>query len=281
MTSEHPYVKAGWVERRGGLLLSLFFHMLLFSLLVTRTLPRPSPEKKSEPALLLNLLMQPPSPPVPAPPPEEAGATHKKRENPEIEPVQPEESVETGKEEEAEPVQPEYDPYDDAMAEFNADRKEREQSMDRSLDRLKNEIMKRDARLKGQEADFDSPGNETGTVRVIDIGNVPREVADRVLQRYEIRITQKFVTGDRELSFLNQARLGEKTFNNRNLTGYFEVFELPRKAIQRLTLLERAALINRGLDPGNTFVKKITFGILETKKGYDLGVTDFEYQVVE
>jgi hypothetical protein len=51
--------------------------------------------------------------------------------------------------------------------------------------------------------------------------------------------------------------------------------------MKKMTLLEQAEMVKKGLDPNKTRVIKIVFGIVENEGNHDLGVTDFEYQEME
>ena len=270
---------AGWFERRGGLLFSFFFHCLLFFILFIKIVPAPQASKPPA-AITLRLIMPKPQSVQKEILPTEARATHVK---------ESELKTETDPSEIPEPTPqiprikktPKTDPYKKALVEIRKNLSQEERSVDRSITMLRGQIEKRASHKKRAIEDFDSLGADEGTVRILEIGDVPEQVAASVLKKYKIRITHKFITGEKGLRFLNKAQVEDKTFHSQAGAGFYEVFELPIGAMKKLTFLERSELIKRGLDPNNTQVLKVIFGIVEKDGMYDLGVTHFSYRELD
>ncbi len=259
-----------WVEHRGGLVLSLFLHLLLFSILLTKVPLRP--QTSPMPRRVFLHISVPPSIPVR---PNAARATFVKSSTESPRPPARETAPKPQRTVGSKAFQ---STSRDNLAEINREVESEEREIARSLTNIRGELERRAFRLKGVAADFSSEGADKGTIRILDFEDHPDNVVAPILKKYGIRITQKYINGKNEMMFLNRARLGDKTFISQNQTGYFEVFELSSKALKKLTLLEEAELAGRGLDPNNTRIIKIVFGVVRRDGEYDLAVTDFKYQ---
>lgn len=140
-------------------------------------------------------------------------------------------------------------------------------------DRLTAEAIK----LEGKKWQATTEGVENGVIRALDVSSVPADVSERVLKRYGIDIYYKYMDGSSpSYGFLNQARTSSGTYVNRAGRGMYQVFSFGQQAISRMMTLEAAELEKRNLDPASTRIVEITYGIVRTTRGYDLGVTHME-----
>jgi len=277
-TTNIATIQPNWVEKNGGFFLSLFFHILVFSFLITRI-----PEKPPKPveARRISLMLIAPAPMPPQPPlpsqilPTEARATHMKPEK-KVEPDLNKPSTSFAPKQPDRSRSPEIP--ENMLSEIQTEITRQQKELEYSLSDLHWAIEKRTVYLKGAEANFNSAGAEKGTVRILDVKNVSEKISEQVLRKYQIRITQKYIDGSGEVQFLNQASVREKTFVSQKKSGYFEVFEIPPTAMRKLTLLEQEEIQKRGLDSGNTRVTRIVFGIVKQGEDFDIGVTEFEYE---
>lgn len=158
---------------------------------------------------------------------------------------------------------------------------ESEQTIEKNLAAFQNRIDARAAEMRGIEDEFSSEGADEGTVRTLDVKNIPETVLESVLKRYGIRITQRYVEGGSSIPFLNQARINDKTYDQRFGSGFYEVFELSPEALKYMTVLEEREMRRRGLDPASTRVIKVVFGIVGSGSGYELSIIEFEYQEID
>ena len=267
------------LENRAGIVLSLIFHAFLFIILYSTSGMNVSPPSARKITIRLNPAPSVPEPQVVMPPPQDVVATHKNA------PVNDQPS--TVKPPAPEPTKapvskpsPDKD-YSHAVRKIQERLDQEERQIAGSMIDIRAEIEKRASDLKGVEADFESEGTDQGTIRIFDTGDVSKSQASRVLNTYGIRITRKFISGEGSLRYLNQAKLQDKTFFSKEGAGYYEVFEIPPRALKKLTSLERDEMIRRGLDPDSTRVVKIVFGIVKNDNEYDLGVKEFEYEEVD
>lgn len=276
-----------WIEQKGGLLLSIFFHLVLFSFLITRYPEIMIPKNIKNPlTLLLNLSYESEKNEVPSFTP---SVSTFQNEN-----VVEEAPLETTNEIHEEPVEKVSYPEERPLPEYQTEIEEIERDLEYSMSELRKAIEKRSLNInmensmsemrsqnnKGTRTGYDSFGSDEGTVREFDIGNVPEKVSDSVLQKYRIRITKKFISGENDVSFLNRVQIQGKTFFSGKASGYYEVFEIPMEAVKKMTFLENMEFYKRKLDPSKTRVKKIVFGIVQNNGEYDLGITTFEYEVI-
>lgn len=275
-----------WVEKQGGWLLSLFIHIAIFSFLFTYSPPTQSSRNRATPRQIFLKFAAPQEIPAESQkPPEPARATQAlEQETSPPEPSPPEAGKASGA----------TQPYESAIAEFRREQDEAAKELSQSFAGLRGEIERRaPAETQGASADVSSLGAEQGAVRVFDISKVPESVASSVLDRYDIKIVQKYMEGSAlNPNYLSSARLRDKTFINAGGSGFYEVFEVSRRAVQRLTLLESREMAVRGLNPDNTRVIKVVFGIIELggglvlseqseTKGYDLGITEFQFEEIK
>lgn len=118
-----------------------------------------------------------------------------------------------------------------------------------------------------------------GTIRELDFSGAPESVVKELMARYRLRVTVKAVPAGSNQTFLSSAAAatGERFYANRQSpAGVYQVFELSRTAIARMSQLEEEAIRRRGLDPKTAIVRQVKFGIVQTPTGWDLGVTAME-----
>lgn len=137
------------------------------------------------------------------------------------------------------------------------------------------------AKLGTKRALASTRGVANGPARGLDTTGVPQDVAEKVLSRYGIQIFYKDVSGEKtEYGFLNEARTSAGTFYNRAGHGVFQVISFGQIALSRMMQLEDDEMRKRGLDPAVTRVVEISYGIVATTKGYDLGVIKMEVAAI-
>ncbi|HOE62514.1 MAG TPA: hypothetical protein PKW18_05495 [Candidatus Sumerlaeota bacterium] len=280
------YADLPWVEKQGGWLLSLFIHLAIFSFLLTYSPSSKISRNRAYPRQIFLKFSAPKENSADSSKlPEPARATQA---------MEPEALfTETASANPYEhPAVPH--PYESAIAEFRREQEDAAKELAQSFAGLRGEIERRaPAETKAAPADVSSIGAAQGAVRVFDISKVPEAVAATVLERYDIRISQKYMDGGAfNPNYLSSARLRDKTFVNVAGSGFYEVFEVSRRAVQRLILLESREMAVRGLNPDNTRVIKVVFGIIELSggiaqneqndsKGYDLGITEFQFEEIK
>jgi hypothetical protein len=272
---------SSWVERKGGFLLSIFLHILLFSFLLTSAPLRhlagnPQPDK-------IYIQLAPPVIETPievethtTSPPPPARATYKLEEPEQVIKSSPSSRPAHPSTTSPSPSSSAHQ-YEGDLAEIRRESGSESEDIGRALNGIRGEIEKRSSQKKGLPASFDSAGAEQGIVRIFDVSGVPEKIIDAVFTRYDIHITQKYIGEGTPQSFLSSAQVRDKTFVNREGGGFFEVFEIPYPVVKKLTALEKDEMQKRGLEPDNTQVIKVVFGIIEKNGQYDLGVTEFQY----
>jgi hypothetical protein len=122
-----------------------------------------------------------------------------------------------------------------------------------------------------------------GTIRELDLAGFPENVRQDVMQRYRLRVTQKYVSGKSRQSFLSSAATdtSDRYFAAPDPPpGVYEVFELSRDSVAAMSRLEESELKRRGLPVDRTRVKRVVFGIVETGRTFDLGVKAFEWEAI-
>jgi hypothetical protein len=267
-------VRETWIEQKGGLLLSIFIHLVLFSFMITKYPEFMIPKNIPNPiSLLLKLSYESNEKEVTSfTPAQSTFQENKGSENA---------SSETQEENQEGQVEKLTYPEQGSLPEYRVGIEEMENDLTNSMSDLHSAIERRSLNTKGIRADgFNSAGAEEGVVRILDIGNVPGKISDQVLQKYRIRITKKFISGDNNVFFLNKVQVQDKTFISGSASGYYEVFEIPMEAVKKMTMLEGMEFSRRKLDPSRTRVKKVVFGIIQIDGDYDLGITAFEFEEI-
>jgi hypothetical protein len=147
---------------------------------------------------------------------------------------------------------------------------------------LKGQINRLAVESAGREFLLNSDGGRAGIIRTIDVGDFPESVLVPVLGRYGITIEYRYVEPDPAArTFLNAAVTSEGTFTSTQQAGYAEVFVCSPKAVSMMATMETQAIMARGLDPGRTRVRSVTFGIVMDADGrHAMGVTNLETEQV-
>lgn len=279
-----------FVERRGGWIIAVCLHVMFFSLMQI-TQQRTVIDSPLKPQALKVRLVQ--SEPAPAPTPPPAVATARA-----IEPAartvaasevaSDTESADTSaKATDAAPGadastlnNPQSPLVDDSDADFQPDAWE--VFGDSGSDAVALQIRLARADLIAQQTLFSSSGVDEGVLRTLEIRDVPRDVAEQVLEQYGIRTIVAHVDKPAsELSYLNQASTHQGTFVSAAGRGVYEVFTIGGAAMARMAQLEEAAIAERGLDPKASRVESVVFGIVNTTEGWDLGVKRIEVKPVK
>lgn len=295
----------GFAERNCGLVVSFTFHFALFFLLYNASgpvtiPPPPKPElihialfeEESEPpAALAASEFEPESQieePDQTPAEEEADPLTPAPTDPLGEPIE-QEALEP--EPESEPQESEPEPEEqaeqDSFKQFleqqrksiQAENKER---MENGSDAIADRLQMASIKLQSQRWLETSRGVDEGMIRKLDTKDVPPEIADRVLARYGIRITYRYINGaPSKYDFLNQASTSEGTFYNRGGKGYYQVFSFGPVAVSKMMRLVTEEMKRQGRPPSRTRVIEVVYGIIETPGRYDLGIKHIELAPVE
>jgi len=123
-------------------------------------------------------------------------------------------------------------------------------------------------------------GARVGAIRTLTFDNVKPAVTREVMTRYEIRITQRFVSQSGP-SYLNSAASGGSVYRPTDKPGYYEVFEISPKAYRRMVVLEQNWLVAHGYDPRTARVDVVEFGIVPISPNFwDLDILRMAVQRV-
>jgi len=123
-------------------------------------------------------------------------------------------------------------------------------------------------------------GARVGAIRTLTFDNVKPAVAREVMNRYDIRITQRFISQSGP-SYLSSASAGGGVYRPTDKPGYYEVFEISPKAYEHMVVLEQNWLVSHGYDPRTTSVDIVEFGIVQkTPNFWDLDILRMEVQQV-
>jgi len=167
-----------------------------------------------------------------------------------------------------------------ALEDLRANMLDHRDRLERDVRDLDAEIMRRSVESHGKEFLLNSDGGRAGIVRTLDLEGFPESTALQVLRRYGIGVEFRHVKPNpADRRFLTAARTDKGTFANLDAEGYYEVFVLSGKAVALMASLETTALMERGFEPRNTRIKRITFGIVKDRSGeLALGVTDLQVE---
>jgi hypothetical protein len=123
-----------------------------------------------------------------------------------------------------------------------------------------------------------------GTVRELDLKGWPQDVIERIMKKYELRITERYAPGSSNQSFLSSAATaaGGRYYASRGgRPGHYQVFELSREVVAHMSRLEEAEIRRRNLDLERTRVASVTFGIVQTSPDqYDIGILTFQAEQI-
>ncbi len=286
-----------WYERWAGYILSIFFHLLLVSFLVGAVrsqivVPPPSGfEVSFDFATAAEASVAQEAQAEAVPPPEMAAATGDPEDTlqeliEELEEIAVPPEVSSPQESQPEPepdVQEEPSP-EKLLAQAEQEKREKlekaweqynaiQPQSDRRAS-LKQAITADEVKVKGMKyLDEVTPGADTGAVRHFDMRGAP-ELVEEIMQRYEMRYVTRYVK-ESSGGYLNKASSDRGSFHAPTEAGLYEVFEIGSAGTAKLRILETEALRSRGFNPKTDRVVSITFGIVRTEHGWDLGVKDF------
>ena len=126
-----------------------------------------------------------------------------------------------------------------------------------------------------QKDAFKARGAAEGVIRNIDTLGVSQAEAQKVLARYGIRILIDAGAGGgdafRAGATTHEERIVKKIGQHGTL-----VFTFGAAALGRMVQIEEEALHAQGFDPTHSRVVSVTYGIVSTGAGYDLGVERIE-----
>lgn len=142
-------------------------------------------------------------------------------------------------------------------------------------------VLKAQSSLYGKKDLFSARGAAEGVTRELDISGVSQSEAQKVLDRYGIKILMTRVNSPgSDMVFLNKAKTNEGQFVSGFGAGIYRVFRYPASAVGRMMQLEEDALHDNGFDPARSRVVRVIFGVVSTPQGYELGVKKIEAQPV-
>lgn len=295
----------GFAERNCGLVVSFTFHFALFFLLYNSagpvTIP-PPPEPELIHIALSEEAAEPPAPlatselesepeleePIQPPEEEEAEPQAPEPTEPLDEPIEQEtlEPEPVSESQESEPTpeeQAEQDPFEQFLErQRKSIQAENRELMENGSDAIADRLQMASIKLQSQKWLETTRGADEGMIRKLDTMDVPPEIADRVLARYGIRITYRYIDGARsKYDFLNQASTSDGTFYNRGGKGYYQVFSFGPVAVSKMMRLVTEEMKRQGVAPSRTRVIEVVYGIVETPGRYDLGIKHIELAPVE
>lgn len=152
--------------------------------------------------------------------------------------------------------------------------------LDANQNDLKADINRLAIEAAGREFLLNTDGGRAGVIRTFDFKGYPPETIKPLLSRYGIRIEYKHVNPDKNARpFLNSATFEDGTFTNVQREGYYEVLVFSPKAVALMATKELTALYARGFEPRDARVRKIVFGIVQSREeDFDLDVIDMEVE---
>jgi len=140
---------------------------------------------------------------------------------------------------------------------------------------LREAVTADEVKVRGLEhLDEYTPGAETGAVRTFDWRGSP-ELVDQVMKRYDIRYVTRYLE-EVGPGFINKGQTNRGEFYAPTEPGIYEVLEIGPAGTAKLRELEVQALKKNGFNPNTDRVVLITFGIVRTERGWDLGVVNFK-----
>jgi hypothetical protein len=132
---------------------------------------------------------------------------------------------------------------------------------------------------------FRKPILQQGVHREIDISDVTIDQAQTVFDRYGIKIIILDTRGGmpaqpKRGGFLNRVVTDSGVYVRPEGArgGVYQAFSFGPIAEGRMAQIEEQALVRRGLDPSRSRVLRVTFGLVPTPSGYDLGVKFLDAQ---
>jgi hypothetical protein len=308
------------VERRGGVFLSFFFHLMLLALLFNHTVSPPS--ATHAPSRVHLSLAPPPPPPTaaaspnpvdPQPIPEEVRRTsdagerldHVARDNLETERLFRQGTSSSPAEEAESPPPAEREPPDRAenperrrpppldeetrrlMAAFNDLAVAEMEQQILAKAELQGRIFEEQEKISTANADYVSDGADEGHIRELDVSEVPLAIVRQVLERYGAEVGMRPLRPD-EIDpsvphTLNAARIGDQllTAQEGGGAGGRLWIRYGDALSGRLVDLERLEMAHRGINPSRVALTRTVFGIVRSPSGWILGVNDMEIVEVD
>jgi hypothetical protein len=158
----------------------------------------------------------------------------------------------------------------------------------RGSDLIEQRLRLAQADQAAQKTLFHQPMLNPGVDRMIDIADVSLDSAQKVLDRYGIKIVLLDVKGPMRTNpgnggtFLNRAVTETGVFvRPEGLSkGVYQAFTFGAIAESRMAQLEEEALLVRGLDPLHSRVSRVVFGLVPTPTGFDLGVKELVAEAI-
>jgi len=299
-------------ERHGGILVSIFFHLMLLALLLSRSTPI---KPQTEGAERIHISLAPP-PSAAMPMPRQREVTideairtsnlgpqedHIARDNTALEEIawrdsapdatQAERSTERDRDSFAEDSERQRsaqvsDETRRLMEAFNDLAAADSQQLILAHQQIQGRLFEEQEEFQSSNADYMSEGAEDGHQRVFDFQEIPRAIVQQVLQRYgaEYGIAKgtENVTNTGDLpTFINAARLS----GDQVLTAHGGMLEPGRPYISmgsrlfaRLVDLERLEMAHRGLNPSHVILTKTVFSVERSPtSGWGLTIIDMQY----
>ncbi len=264
------------MEKRAGILVSLFFHLAIFSFLVANVSQTVKPNNTPP---RLNFILQPV---IKAQVPEDV--VDKPVLSPSAATVHEDVALLTAEREPAPDVEENRLQTSSLDQRLEIERTKLESEFQR-LEKVKEDVkMKLDARLAlagVQRGKYHTAGAARGPMRTIDFKGHPDHVVQDIMKRYDIKIVQKFVDANPQTGFLAYAETDDGVYLNRQGSGYYEVFVLSMTALAKMSQLEHEELVKQGYNLNQTTVEKAVFGIIEEEGEHDLGILEFEARPIE
>ncbi len=272
-----------WVERNAGLLISIFFHLAIFSLLFSHSImPVKDEAQFNRVTLIIKPVQSPAEIPAVVPPPSlpvlPSAATSPEPQQQESEEITQETDLQETMNQKKPPLEQE------TKEQLNVERRKLLAELSELESQKKNLRTKLDVAsqlAKAQSGKYLSAGAPKGAVRTLNFKGQPKKVVDEIMRRYDITIQQKFVGPASQTSFLSYAETEGGVYVNQPGSGFYEVFVLSRKAMAKMSQLEAQEIIKRGYDMEQTTVIRAEFGIVAQNGGYDLGILSLELQEIK
>ncbi|MEQ8821481.1 MAG: hypothetical protein RLY93_14680 [Sumerlaeia bacterium] len=278
-----------WAERHAGTILAACAGMLALVFSLTHTIESKQAARAEPPSLRMVLDTSPLQPPAPQFVAETAATAVDPTDRPIQEP-QPEavsEMVELLEESRPSPAsiadwRPRSQADYAAVRALSSRMEQQKSQMRQELESLEVQAHRLRVETAGRAFKLASDGAAQGVIRTLNLDSVGEEAALSVMQRYDIRMTTRYVSGTNpqmKSGFLNAATTSGGTFTDQLTEGVADVFILSTLAISRMASLETQALMERDFDPRRSRIRRVEFGVVVNQnREWDLGVIDIEIE---
>jgi hypothetical protein len=297
-------------ERHGGLLFSLFFHLMLLALLVSRSSPTKPMTEGSE---RIHISLAPPPPAaMPMPRPREitvdeavrtstlgSQVDHIARDNTALEEIAWQNATPNASQAE-QSTERDHDSFSDdperersdqiseqtrrLMETFNDLAAADSQQLILAHQQLQGRLFEEQEEFQSSNADYISSGATDGHIRELDVHDVPLAIVRQVLGRYgaEVGTSPQFVETDADAppTTLNAARVGDQVLTaQRTPSGPAAMWIRYGDMLSaRLLDLERLEMAHRGLNPSRVILTKTVFSVERSPtSGWGLTVRDMQF----